>query len=151
MNIAHDVQVQGSYGVLPDLPAVGGNEGVGEITAVGPGVDGLRVGDWVVPMPAAGFGTWRNVAKADEVCCIIIAAVTSSRRLWLHRSNTANVPVAEIRGSIPIIDVFVFSFFFLSGGMRARERALRQIQRMSTSCGKSWTLRVRWFLFCLPF
>eukprot|EP00752_Nemacystus_decipiens_P002076 g1987.t1 len=59
-------QVEGSYGVLPDLPAVGGNEGVGEITAVGPGVTRLAVGDWAVPMPAAGFGTWRNVAKADE-------------------------------------------------------------------------------------
>ncbi|CAN0326446.1 unnamed protein product, partial [Ectocarpus sp. 13 AM-2016] len=29
-------QVEGSYGVLPTLPAVGGNEGVGEVTAVGP-------------------------------------------------------------------------------------------------------------------
>ncbi|CAM9549342.1 unnamed protein product [Scytosiphon promiscuus] len=58
-------QVEGSYGVLPDLPAVGGNEGVGEITAVGSDVTRLAVGDWAVPMPAAGFGTWRNVAKAD--------------------------------------------------------------------------------------
>lgn len=60
------VQVEGSYGVLPELPAVGGNEGVGEISAVGSGVSGLKVGDWAVPVPAAGFGTWRNTAKADE-------------------------------------------------------------------------------------
>lgn len=53
--------------MLPDLPAVGGNEGVGEITAVGSNVTRLAVGDWAVPMPAAGFGTWRNIAKADEV------------------------------------------------------------------------------------
>lgn len=59
--------MEGSYGVLPDLPAVGGNEGVGEIMAVGPDVTRLAVGDWAVPMPAAGFGTWRNTAKADEV------------------------------------------------------------------------------------
>lgn len=59
--------MEGSYGVLPALPAVGGNEGVGEITAVGAAVTGLAVGDWAVPMPAAGFGTWRNVAKADVV------------------------------------------------------------------------------------
>lgn len=64
-------QVEGSYGILPATPAVGGNEGVGEITAVGPGVKQLAVGDWAIPMPAAGFGTWRNVAKADEVpCCV---------------------------------------------------------------------------------
>lgn len=61
------LQVEGSYGVLPALPAVGGNEGVGEVTAVGAAVAGLAVGDWAVPMPAAGFGTWRNVAKADAV------------------------------------------------------------------------------------
>lgn len=60
-------QVEGSYGVLPPLPAVGGNEGVGEITAVGSAVSRLAVGDWVIPMPASGFGTWRTVAKADEV------------------------------------------------------------------------------------
>ncbi|CAM9721865.1 unnamed protein product, partial [Sphacelaria rigidula] len=59
-------QVEGSYGILPATPAVGGNEGVGEITAVGPAVKQLAVGDWAIPMPAAGFGTWRNVAKADE-------------------------------------------------------------------------------------
>lgn len=59
--------MEGSYGILPATPAVGGNEGVGEITAVGPAVKQLAVGDWAIPMPAAGFGTWRNVAKADEV------------------------------------------------------------------------------------
>lgn len=60
--------MEGSYGVLPSLPAVGGNEGVGEITAVGSDVTRLEVGDWAVPMPAAGFGTWRNIARADVVC-----------------------------------------------------------------------------------
>ncbi|CAM9836674.1 unnamed protein product [Ascophyllum nodosum] len=59
-------QVEGSYGVLPPLPAVGGNEGVGEITAVGSAATRFAVGDWAVPMPASGFGTWRTVAKADE-------------------------------------------------------------------------------------
>lgn len=60
-------QVEGSYGILPEVPAVGGNEGVGEIMAVGSAVKELTVGDWAVPVPAAGFGTWRNVAKADQV------------------------------------------------------------------------------------
>ena len=68
------MQVEGSYGVLPALPAVGGNEGVGEVTAVGKSVTGLSVGDWAVPMPAAGFGTWRNVAKTDVVRSGFLAA-----------------------------------------------------------------------------
>ena len=36
--------VAGSYGALRDLPAVAGREGIGEIEAIGKGVDGLEVG-----------------------------------------------------------------------------------------------------------
>ncbi|CAM9498534.1 unnamed protein product [Discosporangium mesarthrocarpum] len=59
-------QIEGTYGVLPPLPAVAGNEGVGQVLAVGPSVSGLSPKDWVIPMPAAGFGTWRALAKADQ-------------------------------------------------------------------------------------
>ncbi|KAJ2387663.1 mitochondrial 2-enoyl thioester reductase, partial [Coemansia sp. RSA 2611] len=38
--------------------AVGGNEGVGVVEAVGSGVSDLRVGDWVVPRRAGEYGTW---------------------------------------------------------------------------------------------
>ncbi|CAM9634440.1 unnamed protein product [Chrysoparadoxa australica] len=59
-------QIKGVYGVKPKLPAVAGNEGMGEVIKVGKNVKSLAVGDWVIPMPAAGFGTWRNLAKASE-------------------------------------------------------------------------------------
>lgn len=75
--------MEGSYGVLPSLPAVGGNEGVGEITAVGSDVTRLAVGDWAVPMPAAGFGTWRNIAKADVVCVCSVWKQYVDRRLFV--------------------------------------------------------------------
>ena len=77
--------MEGSYGILPNLPAVGGNEGVGEITAVGSDVTQLAIGDWAVPMPAAGFGTWRNIAKADEVSAA-----------WCDKAQAA--PSGEIYG-----------------------------------------------------
>ncbi|KAJ2902148.1 mitochondrial 2-enoyl thioester reductase, partial [Coemansia aciculifera] len=63
-------QIEGTYPVKgrfttqilgPSQPAVavGGNEGVGVVRAVGAGVgDDLRVGDWVVPRRAGEFGTW---------------------------------------------------------------------------------------------
>ncbi|XP_024241826.1 enoyl-[acyl-carrier-protein] reductase, mitochondrial isoform X2 [Oncorhynchus tshawytscha] len=57
--------IQGSYAILPDLPAVGGNEGVGQILEVGSQVKALRPGDWVIPRDA-GLGTWRTAAVLAE-------------------------------------------------------------------------------------
>ncbi|XP_064200353.1 enoyl-[acyl-carrier-protein] reductase, mitochondrial [Anguilla rostrata] len=57
--------VQGTYAVLPDLPAVGGNEGVGVVLEVGSQVTTLRAGDWVIPRDA-GLGTWRTAAVFGE-------------------------------------------------------------------------------------
>ena len=58
--------VRGTYGRSRDLPAVGGNEGVGRVDAVGPGVDGLSVGDRVVKLGEAP--TWQEavVVGADD-------------------------------------------------------------------------------------
>ncbi|QOC22739.1 zinc-dependent alcohol dehydrogenase family protein [Wenzhouxiangella sp. AB-CW3] len=50
--------ITGDYGVLPDLPAIGGNEGIGKITELGPKVSGLEVGQTVL-LPV-GCGTWRS-------------------------------------------------------------------------------------------
>lgn len=48
----------GDYGVLPELPAIGGNEGVGKVSAVGEGVSGLEPGQTVL-LPI-GCGTWSS-------------------------------------------------------------------------------------------
>lgn len=56
INPADLLNLRGEYGIVPTLPAIGGLEGVGVITAVGPGVDHLRVGDRVL----VGGGTWRE-------------------------------------------------------------------------------------------
>jgi len=61
INPADINMIQGVYRLLPKLPAVGGNEGVGEIMQVGKAVTELQSGDWVVPA-AGGWGTWRMVA-----------------------------------------------------------------------------------------
>lgn len=54
----------------PDHPVfIGGNEGLAQITAVGNGVDGLKVHDWVV-MTKQQSGTWctsKNISIADIV------------------------------------------------------------------------------------
>nr|XP_012218506.1 PREDICTED: probable trans-2-enoyl-CoA reductase, mitochondrial [Linepithema humile]XP_012218507.1 PREDICTED: probable trans-2-enoyl-CoA reductase, mitochondrial [Linepithema humile] len=57
--------IQGKYPSKPSLPAVPGNEGVGEIVAVGSNVQNLHVGDRVVPN-GPNFGIWRTQANYDS-------------------------------------------------------------------------------------
>lgn len=47
--------IEGNYALLPPLPAVGGNEGVGVVEQTGPDVKGLAAGDLVIA-GAAGLG-----------------------------------------------------------------------------------------------
>ncbi|XP_072551197.1 enoyl-[acyl-carrier-protein] reductase, mitochondrial [Salminus brasiliensis] len=65
VNPADINMVQGTYPILCPLPAVGGNEGLGEVLEVGEDVITVRPGDWVVPVDA-GFGTWRTEAVCEE-------------------------------------------------------------------------------------
>lgn len=51
--------IQGKYPSKPPLPAVPGNEGVGKVIKVGPGVLDLNEGDHVVPL-TNNLGTWRT-------------------------------------------------------------------------------------------
>lgn len=52
--------IQGVYAVQPTLPSIPGNEGVGEVLAVGDKCGGiLQPGDWVIPRVNA-LGTWRT-------------------------------------------------------------------------------------------
>ncbi|XP_029959088.1 enoyl-[acyl-carrier-protein] reductase, mitochondrial [Salarias fasciatus] len=57
--------IQGTYAILPDLPAVGGNEGVAQVLEVGSQVKSLKAGDWVIPKDA-GLGMWRTEAVLAE-------------------------------------------------------------------------------------
>ncbi|KAM8790952.1 enoyl-[acyl-carrier-protein] reductase, mitochondrial [Rhynchonycteris naso] len=63
--------IQGNYGLLPKLPAVGGNEGVGRVVAVGSNVTSMKPGDWVIPADA-GLGTWRTEAVFSEETLIAV-------------------------------------------------------------------------------
>ncbi|XP_065506682.1 enoyl-[acyl-carrier-protein] reductase, mitochondrial isoform X2 [Caloenas nicobarica] len=59
INPADINMIQGTYATLPPLPAVGGNEGVGEVLEVGRRVTALKPGDRVIPA-VNGLGTWRT-------------------------------------------------------------------------------------------
>ncbi|KAK3572138.1 hypothetical protein QTP86_022219 [Hemibagrus guttatus] len=60
-----ELKAKRTYAILPDLPAVGGNEGVGQVLEVGSQVQTVKVGDWVIPRDA-GLGTWRTAAVFSE-------------------------------------------------------------------------------------
>ena len=61
---------QGIYAFRPPLPALIGNEGVGRVLAVGPGVESVRLGDRVLA-PLSSF-TWRErmVISADGLSAL---------------------------------------------------------------------------------
>ena len=63
INPSDVLTLTGQYGMLPPLPAIGGNEGVGDIAALGPDVSGLNVGQRVL-LPV-GCGTWSTHVVAD--------------------------------------------------------------------------------------
>lgn len=63
INPSDVLTLTGEYGQLPNLPAVGGNEGVGRVASIGEDVEGLNPGQLV--MLPLGSGTWRTHMVTD--------------------------------------------------------------------------------------
>ena len=61
INPSDVLTLTGEYGMLPPLPAIGGNEGVGRVEQLGEGVMHLKVGQTVL-LPV-GCGTWVTSTK----------------------------------------------------------------------------------------
>jgi NADPH:quinone reductase-like Zn-dependent oxidoreductase len=73
---------KGIYALHPALPTVIGNEGVGRVLAVGPGVENVKVGDRVVA-PRSSF-TWRErmVISAGGLFALPPDGTRGSWRCW---------------------------------------------------------------------
>lgn len=63
INPSDVLTLTGEYGMLPPLPAIGGNEGVGRIAAAGAEATSLPIGQTVL-LPV-GIGTWASHVVAD--------------------------------------------------------------------------------------
>ena len=63
INPSDVLTLTGLYGMLPPLPAVGGNEGVGKVVQLGPDVTRPAIGQTVL-LPV-GSGTWATHVVAD--------------------------------------------------------------------------------------
>ena len=85
---------RGIYGIRPVLPTVIGNEGVGRVLNVGPGVQNVKVGDRVLT-PLSSF-TWRErmIVPASGLFALLLARIRSSyrcSRLILPRRHCCSV------------------------------------------------------------
>src|SRR6267154_1352050 len=65
INLNDLLVVRGTYPLRPSLPSVIGNEGVGRILAVGPGVENVTVGDRVLT-PLYGFAWAERIVVAAQ-------------------------------------------------------------------------------------
>ena len=63
INPSDVLTLTGGYGILPPLPAVGGNEGVGKVVQLGPDVAAIAIGQTVM-LPVGG-GTWATHMIGD--------------------------------------------------------------------------------------
>ncbi|XP_037737638.1 enoyl-[acyl-carrier-protein] reductase, mitochondrial isoform X6 [Chelonia mydas] len=89
VNPADINMIQGTYALLPDLPAVGGNEGVGQVVEVGSHVTSVKPGDWVIPADAElGDSIIQNAANSGVGQAVIqIAAALGIKTINVIRDR----------------------------------------------------------------
>jgi NADPH:quinone reductase-like Zn-dependent oxidoreductase len=83
--------VRGAYPVRPVLPSVIGNEGVGQVLAIGPGVENVTVGDRVLT-PLYGFAWAERIVVSAEGLFALPADVDAQQLAML----TVNPPTAGL-------------------------------------------------------
>ncbi|KAI8641502.1 hypothetical protein BD408DRAFT_418140 [Parasitella parasitica] len=138
INPADVNMIQGAYPIKPTFQqlgdetlAVGGNEGVAEVIAVGDGVGSLKAGDHVI-MANTGYGTWRTHA----------AGPASDFQLLPHADNVSVIQKATIsvnpctayRMLKDFVDLKQGDYVVQNGGNSAVGQAVIQI-------AKAWGLK----------
>lgn len=91
INPSDVLTLTGQYGLLPPLPAVGGNEGVGRVVELGEGVAGLAIGQTVL-LPI-GIGTWSTEVVAPAKQLLPLPEGADPRQLAML---TVNPPTARL-------------------------------------------------------
>ena len=91
INPSDVLTLTGQYGILPPLPAVGGNEGVGRVVELGPDTQGPAVGQTVL-LPA-GAGTWATHIVAPAARLLPLPNEADPKQLAML---TVNPPTAAL-------------------------------------------------------
>ncbi|XP_013416240.1 enoyl-[acyl-carrier-protein] reductase, mitochondrial [Lingula anatina] len=115
--------IQGVYPIRPPLPAVGGNEGVGEIIEVGAEVQNLKPGDWVLPSRAGSVGTW----STHYVCSPRDIRTVPNDIPVLHAATLAVNPCTAYRMLKDFADLKEGDYVIQNGSNTAVGQAVTQI------------------------
>ncbi len=91
INPSDVLTLTGEYGILPPLPAVGGNEGVGRVVALAADVTGLAVGQTVL-LPV-GCGTWTTHLNLPAKALVPLPNEADPKQLAML---TVNPPTAML-------------------------------------------------------
>lgn len=91
INPSDVLTLTGLYGMLPPLPAVGGNEGVGKVIALGPDTKGPAIGQTVL-LPV-GCGTWATHVQAEAKTLMPLPNAADPLQLAMM---TVNPPTASL-------------------------------------------------------
>lgn len=85
INPSDVLTLTGQYGSLPPLPAVGGNEGVGRVEAIGANVQGMNIGQTVL-LPV-GCGTWATHVQVAAKLLVPLPDGADPRQLAMLAIN----------------------------------------------------------------
>uniref|UniRef100_A0A803Q6H1 Alcohol dehydrogenase-like N-terminal domain-containing protein n=1 Tax=Cannabis sativa TaxID=3483 RepID=A0A803Q6H1_CANSA len=119
--IAYDVEdVAGVYPVRPQVPAIGGYEGVGEVYSVGSAVKGLSPGVLVIPSPPSfvdsefhmfthKIATFENAACFQALIQFSDAEIASSARNALDGRSRAVLDFEMLLIDVYFLSSMVFS------------------------------------------
>lgn len=91
INPSDVLTLTGQYGMLPPLPAIGGNEGVGRVVELGPNTPGPAVGQTVL-LPV-GSGTWATHVVATAAKLMPLPNEADPKQLAMI---TVNPPTAAL-------------------------------------------------------
>src|SRR5688572_21488798 len=89
INPSDVLTLTGQYGMLPPLPAVGGNEGVGRVVELGPDTKGPKPGQTVL-LPV-GCGTWSTHVVTEAARLMPLPNEANAQQLAMM---TVNPPTA---------------------------------------------------------
>lgn len=144
MNPADINQIQGVYPSKPPMDitlgtpepsAVGGNEGVGLVTAVGSACKTLAVGDWVI-MKHTSQGTWRTHLQIDESKLL---KITSEEREGLSVKQVGTIAVNPITAYRMLTDFTSWNWgqpeWFIQNGANSG------VGRAAIQLGREWGLK----------
>src|SRR5258707_8013642 len=101
VNPADLLLAMGYYAVKPTLPSIIGNEGVGKVIAIGPGVVNVKVGDRVAA-PLSSF-TWRERLVLPALGLVSLPVEADPKQLAMIAVNpvTAQLLLSEFKALKP--------------------------------------------------